>query len=186
MRTQTTTTAPPPAKASTYISAASQAITETAIWHVATAPQDRGRPSLLNRFMANVRLDGDCWLWTKTLNQKGYAPFYVTPRCSPVAHRWIYTLLIGDIPEGLQLDHLCRRRSCVNPWHLEPVTNRENQRRGEHLSTGITVRTNRCKRGHSMADAYVIQHRRRGGSQRLCRPCQQERYAAYIQRKRAA
>lgn len=145
----------------------------------------RELPSYLDRFFANVRPEGECWIWTKTLGPKGYAPFYVTSTFQVMAHRFIYELLIAEIPPGLLLDHLCRRPPCVNPWHLEPVTNRENQRRGEHPHAGVALRTNTCHRGHSLADAY-IEHLKNGKTGRRCRPCQKARYAAYIARKRAA
>lgn len=178
----------------TATSLASRVLAETAVWDVATAPRPlidvRGRarvlPSLLDRFMANVRPEGECWIWSKSLTQKGYALFYVSSLEPTTAHRWIYTLMVAEIPEGLQLDHLCRRRACVCPWHLDPVDNRENQRRGEHPTSGVAFRTNTCPKGHSLADAYIQTNHRSGRTQRRCRPCQQRRYAEYIARKRAA
>lgn len=173
-------------------STAARALAATAVWHVATAPRlsidSRGRRRplvpLLDRFMANVHAEGDCWVWSKTPNTKGYAPFYVSQFVAISAHRWIYTLMVAEIPEGLQLDHLCRRRACVCPWHLDPVDNRENQRRGEHPTAGVAFRTNTCPQGHSLADAYLSRNSRSGRSYRRCRPCQQRRYAEYIARKR--
>jgi hypothetical protein len=70
-----------------------------------------------------------CWVWQLSKNPKGYGSIWHEGKCW-AAHRLSYTLLVGPIPEGLQLDHLCRNTSCVNPAHLEPVTNTENQRRG--------------------------------------------------------
>jgi hypothetical protein len=74
-----------------------------------------------------------CWLWTGALSGGGYGYIlsYDTGRRLIVrAHRWLYEHTKGPIPEGLQLDHKCRVRSCVNPDHLEPVTSAENTRRG--------------------------------------------------------
>jgi len=79
------------------------------------------------RFFAKVTQDGDCWVWPHR-DKAGYGiSFYDGRRWLP--HRWAYTFLRGEIPEGLELDHMCRNRGCVNPWHLEPVTRSENARR---------------------------------------------------------
>lgn len=171
-----------------------RACRETTVW--AEAVQDRTyvdaagrtmpRPSYVERFFRNIREDDNgCWLWTKTPATKGYASFWIARSIHVQAHRWAYELLVAEIPDGLQLDHLCRVRHCVNPWHMDPVDNRENQRRGEHPTAGIAFRTNTCPQGHSLADAYVSTNRRTGKRTRRCRPCQQTSYAEYIARKRA-
>jgi hypothetical protein len=73
----------------------------------------------------------DCWEWVAKRNNRGYGVIYDNiAKTSVLAHRAAYEMLRADIPEGLQLDHLCRNRGCVNPWHLEPVTNRVNTLRG--------------------------------------------------------
>lgn len=78
--------------------------------------------------------ENGCWIWQRGLTYKGYGA------CNrdgfQTAHRWYYAQLVGQIPEGMQLDHLCRVRACVNPGHLEPVTAGENTRRG--LNAKIT------------------------------------------------
>lgn len=83
-----------------------------------------------DRFWAQVQLargDG-CWLWTGPLTDDGYPRFRLKDR--PVrAHRWAYERLVGPIPAGLTLDHLCEVPACVRPDHLEPVTRSENLRR---------------------------------------------------------
>lgn len=87
------------------------------------------------RFWARVdRRDPDyCWLWVGPLNSNGYAVISEGGRRGRGirAHRYAYELLVGPIPEGLHLDHLCRVRHCVNPKHLEPVTKTENARRAQ-------------------------------------------------------
>ena len=80
------------------------------------------------RFWSKVREQDGCWLWTGAVNVAGYGNFYLAGRWV-VAHRFAYESMRDEIPEGLTLDHLCRITSCVNPWHLEPVSNEENVRR---------------------------------------------------------
>lgn len=91
--------------------------------------KNRGLP-LEQRFWMKVNKTSTCWLWTAATQQKGYGIFGVgTGRTTP-AHRYSYELHVGPIPEGMQIDHLCRVRSCVNPAHLEVVTPLQNVRRG--------------------------------------------------------
>lgn len=78
----------------------------------------------------NKRGPGGCWLWTATVNHAGYGRFCIGGRGNTgLAHRVVYEFLVGPVPEGLQLDHSCNVRRCVNPKHLEPVTAAENWRR---------------------------------------------------------
>ena len=113
-----------------------------------------------------------CWPWPGKLNHRGYALI-----CSTTAggaryrsgHRRAYEALIAPVPEGLVLDHLCRVRHCVNPWHLEPVTAGENARRGKGLSVTNAAKTH-CPSGHPYEGDNV---RLRNGS-RYCRTCVNE------------
>lgn len=72
---------------------------------------------------------GCCWEWTASVGNNGYGHFFPAAGTMDLAHRMAYMLVKGDIPEGLQIDHLCRNKRCVNPDHLEPVTPRENTQR---------------------------------------------------------
>ena len=81
------------------------------------------------RFFAKVTDGADgCWEWNRT-DRAGYGEPFFDDNVRWLPHRWAYSFLRGEIPEGLELDHLCRNRGCVNPWHLEPVTRSENARR---------------------------------------------------------
>lgn len=83
---------------------------------------------LLSRFLAKVSKTESCWLWCAWSTPAGYGMIKIAGRTAQ-AHRVSYELHVGPIPEGHEIDHLCRNRGCVNPAHLEPVTHAENQRR---------------------------------------------------------
>jgi hypothetical protein len=127
------------------------------------------------RFLAKVARVAGCWNWTACLNNRGYGVFGVSDGEVINAHRWSYQNWIGPIPEGLEIDHLCRNKQCVNPAHLEAVTHLENMRRSP-----IAVQTH-CKRGHSLDDAYPSK-RSDGSFSRRCRQC----HKALLKRKRNA
>jgi hypothetical protein len=112
---------------------------------------------------------GHCWVWTGYLD-RGYGRYR-----SNWAHRHAWKTLVGAIPEGLQLDHLCRNPPCVNPKHLEPVTSAENMRRRKEAHTT-------CFRGHEYTpeNTYL---RARGFRQ--CRTCNREAVDRYAARKRS-
>ena len=119
--------------------------------------------------------DDDCWEWIGRLTPQGYG----RDTGSGEAHRTTYQMWRGDIPEGLELDHLCRNRRCVNPWHLEPVTRAENVRRA-----GMTI--THCKNGHEYTPENTYWRPGPGGGARDCRACIRARVRLYKQRKVAA
>lgn len=138
--------------------------------------------SALERFWDKVDKSSDgCWRWVASLNESGYGQFFVGAKRWR-AHRFAYTMEVGEIPAGFELDHLCRNRACVNPSHLEPVSRRENQRRG----TGPTSRNidaEWCVNGHPFNDENTrIELRKSGEQRRACRACDRDRKrAAYRQ-----
>lgn len=94
--------------------------------------------SVEDRFWAKVDARGICWLWTAGqvgVEGRKYGRFGITAKDKRLAHVYAWQILVGPVPEGLQLDHLCRVPLCVNPDHLEPVTPRENWRRS-HTPVG--------------------------------------------------
>jgi hypothetical protein len=123
---------------------------------------------MIRKLWENVERDGDCWVWTRSKNDKGYGQITHDGRVM-YAHRLTYQLMVGPIPEGLEIDHLCRNTSCCRPSHLEAVTHAENIRRGYEAKNQT-----HCKRGHDLAGAYITKDGRRD-----CRECHRAREKAY-------
>lgn len=96
---------------------------------------------------------GACWEWMGQQDGKGYSKFRHS--AGTLAHRFVYELCNGVIPDGLVLDHLCRNRWCVNPMHLEPVTNHENIMRGSGLAAANAAKTH-CIRGHEFTPENTV------------------------------
>ena len=121
------------------------------------------------RFFDKVDTSGSCWMWrgyTVMGRTHRYGQFTIG-RKSQLAHRYVYELLIGPIPEGFQVDHLCFQTLCVRPSHLEAVTPQVNTLR----SNGITAKNARkeaCKRGHLFDEANTYMSR---DGKRVCRTC---------------
>ena len=117
----------------------------------------------------------NCWLWDGSINKNGYGQ---TSRRSKGrkfgvwAHRLVWEALVGPIPAGMELDHLCRKTSCVRPGHLEVVTAKENVLRGVGLSAQ-NARKNLCKRGHPFDSEW--RDKRTGRTHRCCRKCNAEK-----------
>lgn len=119
-----------------------------------------------SRFMKRVAvLDNGCWQWTGAPNSHGYGRMRIRNK-SLTAHRISYLLFVGALKDGLVIDHICRKRDCVNPAHLELVTVRENTMRGVSFSSANAVKTH-CVNGHEFSDKNT----RYGSNRRSCRVC---------------
>lgn len=131
---------------------------------LAGGPEKLGTLGLFRKY---VTLDDNCWLWTGPTDGHGYG------RAGRVrAHRFSYELLVGPIPDGLVLDHLCRVPLCVRPDHLEPVTDGENTRRGvaAQRRTERALAAVTCSKGHAWTEDNI--YWRGEPKRRMCRACQ--------------
>lgn len=124
----------------------------------------------------NLRVRGRCWRWTGGFYSNGYGKLQRAGLSSSLAHRIVYSLLVGPVPDGLDLDHLCRHRWCVRPSHLEPVTHKVNLLRGHQART-------KCRNGHDITEPGAVKP-----GTRQCVICWRARYrkagAKYRQRLR--
>lgn len=115
-----------------------------------------------------------CWNWLLGKDPGGYGQFRFNGK-KDLAHRIFYTQLIGPIPAGLDIDHLCRNRACVNPLHMEPVTRQVNTIRGVGPAARHAAATH-CKRGHPFDEENTYWRSDRPfGRGRTCRTCGRER-----------
>jgi hypothetical protein len=143
----------------------------------------------VERFESKIGRSTDtaCWTWTGPLTKGGYGLFGLTRTAlgqrtkNVYAHRYSYERSKGPIPDGLQIDHLCRNRRCINPDHLEAVTGSVNVRRGEAPQMRRLRRT-QCKYGHPFTQENTYRLR----TCRYCKTCMREAGARYRTRKRQA
>jgi len=118
------------------------------------------------RLLQHTDQTDTCWLWTGALIHNGYGVMTLDGR-RQLVHRLAYQFFVGPIPDGLQIDHLCRVRHCLRPEHLEPVTAQENSLRGETIAASRAAQTT-CIHGHPFDDenTYVTPK-----GTRQCRAC---------------
>lgn len=131
------------------------------------------RPAIMRFFSHVEAIKNGCWNWVGAMKFNGYGNFSIRKnkvRKSYSAHRWAYINLVGDIPQGLAVDHLCRNRKCVNPSHMELVTLKENLLRGIGFS-GENARKTHCKKGHPLV---AVPLSRKTSAQRHCPICERE------------
>ena len=129
--------------------------------------QDAMIDLLPDRILAKIDIGDDCWNWTAAKNARGYGVVRVMGKIpgghNELSHRYIYRVTVGEIPEGMSLDHLCRNPACCNPDHLEPVSHSENMKR---------ARLTHCKNGHEFTEdntSYSID--KKGRKIRHCKQC---------------
>ena len=135
------------------------------------------------RFFAKVERRGDCWFWTGSRHPRGYGGFRLAGRTQR-AHRVIFDWFYGpDIAVGLDIDHLCRNTSCVNPIHLEAVTHAENVRRGDVGKYPYGHRTH-CDHGHEFTPENTRQRSDCNG--RVCLTCAREADRRHKQSKKVS
>ena len=133
-------------------------------------------------------LPNTCWLWKGHLDKDGYGTFYTGSRTNKTrrgirAHRFVYALLVGPIPENMTIDHICRCRNCVNPKHLRLLSATDNLMAGMGIQAQNKRKTH-CKRGHPF-EGHTLQIVHRGNRiERHCRECKRLWMAEYRARKR--
>lgn len=134
-----------------------------------------------DRFWNKVDKSSSCWSWKAYVNRGGYGVFTIN-RHKILAHRVAFELVRGHISEGLVIDHLCRNRACVNPSHMEPVTQKTNVLRGGGIAAQFAKRTS-CVNGHrwSKDNLYKTTGKRTG---RTCGACGRESSRKYALKKR--
>lgn len=137
------------------------------------------RLNLYDGFMGYVDITDGCWLWNGCMDKVGYGIIHTKGK-SRYAHRLSYELFIGELDDGLVLDHLCENKSCVNPFHLEQVTVGENTRRG--LINKYNSQIN-CPHGHLWSE-NIRYYLYKGKPHRKCARCNVENVSKYRDKSR--
>lgn len=139
-------------------------------------PRPRTPKPWMNRLAGYFTVGDGCWVWNSSRDVHGYGRFWRDGHGMP-AHRVLFELMVGPVPDGLELDHLCRNKACVRPDHLEPVTHQENTRRAYAQRT-------HCPQGHPYDEQNTYIQPSRGT--RVCRICQRTHNRERKRRLRAA
>lgn len=146
------------------------------MWRLTGDPCGTTAPTEAERFWRKVAKGPSCWTWKASKDGNGYGMFKASRGTR--SHRWAYESLVGPIPEGLVLDHLCRNPSCVNPEHLEPVTNDENLSRGwgRRIKNGMAKG---CINGHEYNELNTYTNPK---GALVCRTCAADSRRRYQQK----
>lgn len=134
--------------------------------------------------------ESGCWIWSRRIDVSGYGEILLKNKYWK-AHRVSYHYYVGPIPEGMEIDHLCRVRCCVNPYHLEAVTGKENRRRGRGNGGILSTPVTHCRYGHALTPDNIYYHKRArsigGNPWRQCRVCKRaQQRSLYWKAKEAA
>jgi hypothetical protein len=142
----------------------------------------RAAKPIEERLFSKVDATGICWLWTRAKARNGYGVINLGRQSGTrVVHRVVWELLVGPIPDGTELDHVCRVRACCNPDHLEPVTRAVNVARGSRRAGA--QRQTQCRNGHRFTPENTLPNGLRG---RACRECKNDANRRYRARKKIA
>ncbi len=138
---------------------------------------DKHKPlAIQTRFWTRVEKTETCWNWVGPINKGKYGTIQENGK-TYLVHRIAYQQLVGEVPTGLVLDHLCRNTKCVNPQHLEPVTQSENVRRGFGVGALNSKKTH-CWRGHPFTPentySYTCKNKYGTYQQRVCKTCKKQ------------
>lgn len=128
--------------------------------------------------------ESGCWVWQRDVSGYGYASFWADGKKIAV-HRWAHQRFVGPIPDGYQVDHLCKNTRCVNPDHLEAVTQRENTLRNGG-PTALAARKTHCYHGHELPAEHWHREGNRMRRRRRCKRCSADAQARLRQRRKAA
>lgn len=147
------------------------------------------RAEIKERILNSKTIDENgCWIWQKRISSTGYGQIWVTTSFGKGsvlgAHRVSYRVFKGDIDEGLQIDHLCKVRSCINPDHLEAVTAQENVHRSDANYKKLKAKTH-CINGHEFSQDNIFKvTTKEGWNLRQCKTCDYDRHRATRIKKR--
>ena len=140
--------------------------------------------TVYQRLMSRREIVGDCWIYTGAKTRGGYGSIGIGGRSggNQYTHRVSYELHVGPIPDGLDLDHLCRVRACFNPAHLEPVPRLTNLHRSP-LTWQSNASKTHCPKSHEYTpeNTYIVRAKRKTGGRyesRACLACRRDRYYA--------